>query len=179
MSQANPFHRPNKTLHQSVLSPRFSTWGRRWGAGGKGYSLHPLVARTPSPRLPPVNELLARGQEPLHSGSRSKATLLGWGDGRLEGDMGLSQDGPIGPSQHANPQDSPPVASRHPTRAPNPRNRARLGARFAEHFGDCLGPVGARVDGWDQFQLAATEVAPLLGCADSNLLEGFEAISCK
>jgi len=31
--------------------------------------------------------------------------------------MGLSQDGPIGPSQQANPQDSPPMASRHPTRA--------------------------------------------------------------
>jgi hypothetical protein len=40
--------------------------------------------------------------------------LLGWGDGGLEGDMGLSQDGPIGPSQQANPQDSPPVAPRHP-----------------------------------------------------------------
>ena len=35
--------------------------------------------------------------------------------------MGLSQDGPIGPSQHANPQDSPPMAPvtppEHPTRA--------------------------------------------------------------
>ncbi len=47
---------------------------------------------------------------------------LGWGDGRLEGDLGLSQDGPIGPSQQANPQDSPPMASRHPARAPNPAN---------------------------------------------------------
>ena len=40
--------------------------------------------------------------------------------------MGLSQDGPIGPSQQANPQDSPPMASRHLTwatgAAPRPRN---------------------------------------------------------
>ena len=36
--------------------------------------------------------------------ARSKATSLGWGDGRLEGDMGLS-----------------PMASRHPTRAPTQR----------------------------------------------------------
>ena len=34
---------------------------------------------------------------------RSKATPLGWGDGGLEGDMGLSQDGPTGSSQQANP----------------------------------------------------------------------------
>ena len=61
--------------------------------------------------------------------SRLKATSRGWGDGGLEGDMGLSQDGPIGTSQQANPQDSPPVALRHPTRAPNPRNQARLAAR--------------------------------------------------
>jgi len=34
--------------------------------------------------------------------------------------MGLSQDRPIGPSQQANPQDSPPVAPRHPARVTNP-----------------------------------------------------------
>ncbi len=34
--------------------------------------------------------------------------------------MGLSQDGPIGPSQQANPQDSPPMASRHPTQSTLP-----------------------------------------------------------
>jgi len=34
--------------------------------------------------------------------------------------MGLSQDGPIGPSQQANPEDSPPMAPRHPTRATSP-----------------------------------------------------------
>ena len=39
------------------------------------------------------NELLTREKEPSHSGSRSKAMSLGWGDGRLEGDMGLEPDG--------------------------------------------------------------------------------------
>jgi len=38
--------------------------------------------------------------------------------------MGLSQDGPIGPSQQANPQDSPPTAPRHPARAPSPLPRS-------------------------------------------------------
>jgi len=73
----------------------------------------------------PANLLPARESEPLHSGFRSKATSLGWGDGGLEGDMGRSQDGPMGPSQQANPQDSPPVAPRYPARATNPLRRVR------------------------------------------------------
>jgi len=56
-----------------------------------------LEERTPRPR--------AR----LESDSESKAMSLGWGDGRLEGDMGLS-----------------PMASRHPTRASNPRTRVQM-----------------------------------------------------
>jgi hypothetical protein len=50
-------------------------------------------------------------------GSRGKGLLATWGS---------SQDGPIGPSQQANPQDSPPTASRHPARA----------AALAEEFDD-------------------------------------------
>ena len=46
----------------------------------------------------PINLLPAREKEPPHSGSRSKAMSLGWGDGGLEGDMGLEPDGP--PSPH-------------------------------------------------------------------------------
>jgi len=65
---------------------------------------------------------------------------LGWGDGGLEGDMGLSQDGPIGPSQQANPQDSPPMAPRHPTRAPNP-SKAAIGCSETP-------PAGPQLTGW-------------------------------
>ena len=42
-----------------------------------------------------------------------------------------SQDGPIGPSQQANPQDSPPAAPRHPARAPPPYPRAKCEAGSA------------------------------------------------
>ena len=49
-------------------------------------------------RLVSTREL--RAQNPIQ-----RVGLL-WGAGGLEGDMGLSEDGPIGPSQQANPQDS-------------------------------------------------------------------------
>jgi len=59
----------------------------------------------------PQSELMSLKQGPqselmsLKQGARSEVMSLGWGDGGLEGDMGLR-----------------PMAPRHPTRAPNRAN---------------------------------------------------------
>jgi hypothetical protein len=71
--------------------------------GGRATRSNPMSLAAVPPGSP-GKLLLAREREPARSASRSKVTSLGWGDGRLEGDMGLS-----------------PLASRHPTRATNPR----------------------------------------------------------
>ncbi len=55
--------------------------------------------------------------------------------------MGLSQDGPISPSQQVNPQDSPPMASRHSTRAPT---RTEKFDEQHVHSGLCFGEPGGR-----------------------------------
>jgi hypothetical protein len=60
---------------------------------------------SPHPGTQPRRQIHCQRVKGNHriQGAQSKAMSLGWGDGRLEGDMGLSQDGPMGPSQQANP----------------------------------------------------------------------------
>jgi hypothetical protein len=80
----------------------------------------------------------------LEPDSESNAMLLGWGDGRLEGDMGLN-----------------PMASRHPTRATSPQTSltksaiSRMGLRVvAGGFEGFASQEPGRLDRrrkWDTF----------------------------
>ena len=102
------------------------------GPGRKSHSLNPMSLAALASRSP-AKSLQTREKELPHQAARSRVMSLGWGDGRLEGDMGLSQDGPRGPSQQANPQDSPPMASRqrkrrqpHSAIHPSPRHPVEI-----------------------------------------------------
>ncbi len=78
--------------------------------------------------------------------------------------MGLSQDGPIGPSQQANPQDSPPVAPRHPTRAATSQTSST--ERAISQFG--LWDVAGESEGFASYSLMISVSTVPIAVASSS-----------
>ncbi len=94
------FRRATPRLASSEsLRSRFNAWACFGEPGGTGHSLRPMSLATHPPA--PQRTHCQRVTENLRiQGARFKAMSLGWDDGGLEGDMGLSEWPPVTPPEH-------------------------------------------------------------------------------